>query len=286
MAKLQKRNLSQPDEVRPVGRGRLEVVSMDDSAFGRIAYEPGWRWTTDVRPIAGTELCEIHHMGYVISGRLGIEMRDGSTLECNTGDIFEIPPGHDAWVIGDEPWVSIDWRGRRHFGRQPDAGAERRLATILFTDLVGSTEQAAQMGDTAWHDLLAEYLVTVRAALERHHGREMSTTGDGVLAVFDSPAHAARCALDLARATVELGLRQRAGMHTGEVEFAGSEVRGIAVHVAARVAAAAGAGEVLVSSTTNGLLFGSGLTTASRGNHSLKGIDQPVELFAVEGGNS
>jgi class 3 adenylate cyclase len=275
--------MSQPDEVRPVGRGRLEVVEMDDAAFGRIVYEPGWRWTTDVRPIAGTELCEIHHMGYVISGHLRLEMRDGSTLDAGPGDIFECPPGHDAWVLGDEPWVSVDWRGRRHFGRQPDGGAERRLATILFTDLVGSTQQAAQMGDVAWHDLLAEYFGTVRSALERHHGREMSTTGDGVLAVFDSPAHAVHCALDLARATVDLGLQQRAGIHTGEVEFAGSEVRGIAVHLAARVAAAAGAGEVLMSATTNGLLLGSGITTVSRGNHSLKGIDQPVELFAAAG---
>ncbi|MEA2676409.1 MAG: hypothetical protein QOJ81_550 [Chloroflexota bacterium] len=266
-----------------MGRGRLEVVEMDDAAFGRIVYEPGWRWTTDVRPIAGTELCEIHHMGYVISGHLRLEMRDGSTLDAGPGDIFECPPGHDAWVLGDEPWVSVDWRGRRHFGRQPDGGAERRLATILFTDLVGSTQQAAQMGDVAWHDLLAEYFGTVRSALERHHGREMSTTGDGVLAVFDSPAHAVHCALDLARATVDLGLQQRAGIHTGEVEFAGSEVRGIAVHLAARVAAAAGAGEVLMSATTNGLLLGSGITTVSRGNHSLKGIDQPVELFAAAG---
>lgn len=278
--------MNTPDEIRPVGRGRLEVVELDDAAFGRIVYEPGWRWSTDVRPIAGTDLCEVHHQGYVISGTLHTLMRDGSTMEAGAGDVFEIPPGHDAWVTGDEPWVSIDWRGRRHFARQPDAGAERRLATIMFTDLVGSTEQAAQIGDTAWHDLLAEYLGTVRSALERHHGREMSTTGDGVLAVFDSPAHAVRCALDLARATGGLGLRQRAGLHTGEIEFAGSEVRGIAVHVAARVAAAAGAGEVVVSSTTNGLLFGSGIPMVSRGNHSLKGIDQPVELFEVTGGIS
>ncbi|HUP82598.1 MAG TPA: adenylate/guanylate cyclase domain-containing protein [Candidatus Limnocylindria bacterium] len=282
MAKLQKRSLNTPDEVRPVGRGRLEVVSIDDAAFGRIVYQPGWRWTTDVRAIAGTDLCEIHHMGYVISGQLHTEMRDGSTMEAVAGDIFEIPPGHDAWVVGDEPWVSIDWRGRRHFAAQRDASGERRLATILFTDLVGSTSMANQMGDKAWREVLAEYLATVRRSLENHRGREIGTTGDGVMAVFDSPAHAAHCALDLARDATDLGLQQRAGLHTGEVEFAGEEVRGIAVHLAARVSAAAGPGELLVSSTANALLLGSGLKATSRGIHDLKGIEQPVELFSVE----
>jgi class 3 adenylate cyclase len=282
VAKLQKRSLNQPDEVRPVGRGKLEVVAIDDATFGRIVYEPGWRWTTDVQPIAGTQLCEIHHMGYVISGHLHTEMRDGTTMEAVGGDIFEIPPGHDAWVVGDEPWVTIDWRGRRHFAAPKDASGERRLATILFTDLVGSTSMANQMGDKAWRDVLAEYLATVRRQLENHHGREIATTGDGVMAIFDSPAHAVHCALDLARDAAGLDLQQRAGLHTGEVEIAGDEVRGIAVHLAARVSAAAGAGELLVSSTTNALLLGSGLRTTSRGIHELKGIEQPVELFSVE----
>ena len=149
MARLQKRSLSQPDEVRPVGRGRLEVVEIGDAAFGRIVYEPGWRWTTDVRPIVGTELCEIHHMGYVIAGKLHLEMRDGSSLEAETGDIFECPPGHDAWVIGDEPWISIDWAGRRHYARPRDASAERRLATILFTDLVEFDRGSRRSSGTA-----------------------------------------------------------------------------------------------------------------------------------------
>lgn len=264
-----------------MGRGRLEVVEMGDAAFGRIVYQPGWRWTVDVRPIAGTELCEIHHMGYVIAGRLRIEMRDGSVLETEAGDVFECPPGHDAWVVGDEPWISIDWTGRRHYGRTRDAAAERKLVTILFTDLVESTQLAARLGDAGWRDLMGDYLTTVGRALERHHGRQIQMTGDGVLASFESPAHAVHCALDLAASATELGLRQRAGLHTGEVDFAGDDVRGIAVHLAARVAAAAGAGEVLVSATTNGLLFGSGFNSVSRGSHELKGIDQPVELFAV-----
>lgn len=275
--------MDRPDDVRVFGRGRLEVVEMNDAAFGRIVYEPGWRWTVDVRPIAQTELCEIHHMGYVISGQLHMELRDGASIEAVAGDVFECPPGHDAWVIGNDPWISIDWAGRRHYARPlRDASSDRRLATILFTDLVDSTKLAASIGDSAWRDRLSDYNVLIQQGLEKHHGREIDTTGDGVLAIFESPAHAVYFALDLAEYANNLGLQQRAGMHTGEIEFVGDNVRGIAVHLAARVAAAAGSGEVFMSATTNALLLGSDIHSVSRGSQSLKGIEQPVELFAVE----
>ena len=264
-----------------MGRGQLEVVDLGDSALGRIRYQPGWRWTEDVQPIVGTPLCQVHHIGIVVSGLLRVEMADGTSMELGPDDVFEIPPNHDAWVVGDEPWVSIDSAGRRYFGRSPGVTADRILATILFTDLVSSTELVARLGDLAWRDRLADYHDLVRRKLERFGGREIASTGDGVLALFDSPARAVRCATDLARATEDLGLVQRAGLHTGEVEQAGTEVRGVAVHLAARVAASAGPGEVFLSSTTNQLLTGSGLTTVSRGSHALKGIDEPVELFAV-----
>jgi class 3 adenylate cyclase len=284
VATLRKKNLSRPDEVRSVGRGRLELIEMGDGAFGRITYEPGWRWSEDLKPYVGTEWCEITHVGYVISGHLRAEMRDGSILDMLPGDVFEVPSGHDAYVVGDEQWVSVDWTGRRFFGRTPDAAAQRKLATIMFTDLVDSTRTAARLGDHAWRDRLAEYNAMVRRAIERHHGREVHTTGDGLVATFESPAHAVYCALDTARDAPDLGLEQRAGLHTGEIELAGDDVRGIAVHLASRVAAAAGAGEVLVSATTNALLTGSGLNTSSRGVQQLKGIEAPVELFAVVGG--
>jgi class 3 adenylate cyclase len=129
---------------------------------------------------------------------------------------------------------------------------------------------------------LASYHGVATRSIERFRGREVATTGDGVLALFDSPARAVRCATETATAAHDLGIEQRAGIHTGEVDQVGGDVRGIAVHLAARVAVAAGAGEVLISATTNVLLTGSGITTSSRGAQALKGINQPVELFAVE----
>ena len=266
-----------------MGRGALEVVELGDLALGRITYQPGWRWSEDLKPIVGTEYCEVTHSGYAVGGNLRVQMADGSTMDIGGGDVFEIPPGHDAWVLGDDPWVSVDWTGRRFFGKTPDATGQRRLATILFTDLVGSTQLLTQVGDQAWRDRLGEYHALLRRHIEKHRGREVQTTGDGVLATFDSPAHAVHCALETAQAAPSIGLQQRAGLHTGEVEFAGDDVRGIAVHLAARVAAVAGAGEVVVSSTTSALLFGSGLATSSRGSHALKGIEGEVELFLVGG---
>jgi class 3 adenylate cyclase len=282
MARLQKKNLGRPDERRPVGRGRLDVVELGDITIGRIAYQPGWRWSEDVRPIVGTTWCEVHHLGVVLSGHLHIEMEDGSSLELDPDDAFEVPPRHDAWVVGGEPWISLDSAGRRNFGKASSEATHRQLLTILLTDLVGSTELLGRLGDERWRDRLSDFNQHARAVLERFQGREVATTGDGFLAVFESPARATRAALALAESARELDLVQRAGLHTGEVERSGDDVRGIAVHLAARISASAGPNEVLVSATTRALLAGSGLVLRSRGIHQLKGIESPEELFAVE----
>ena len=282
MARLQKRNLAKPTEVRSVGRGELQVVELGDTTIGRIRYEPGWRWSEDLKPLVGGESCQIRHVGVVISGHFHVEMDDGATMELLPDDVYEIPPGHDGWVVGEEPWTSIDSEGRRYFAKLVEAAEARSLATILLTDIVSSTEIAARLGDAAWEGLLASYHGVATRTIERYRGREVATTGDGVLALFDSPARAVRCATELAGAARDLGLEQRAGVHTGEVDHVGEDVRGIAVHLAARVAAAADPGEVLVSATTNAVLTGSGIGTTSRGAHPLKGIHQPVELFAVD----
>jgi class 3 adenylate cyclase len=159
--------------------------------------------------------------------------------------------------------------------------ADRVLATLLFTDIVGSTEKAAEMGDAPWKRVLAEHDERARLELERHRGRWINTTGDGLLATFDGPARAVRCAEAIRAAMHELGIEVRAGCHTGEVELVGTDVRGIAVHLAARVASLAEPGEVLVSSTVKDLVAGSGLVFHDRGMHRLKGVPDDWRLFAL-----
>ncbi len=164
--------------------------------------------------------------------------------------------------------------------RQPDQ-PERVLATILFTDIVGSTQRAAQIGDRAWHDLLDRHHEAVRAILSRFKGREIDTAGDGFLVLFDAPGPAIRAAQAVTEAVRELGLEVRAGIHSGEVEVARNDVRGIAVHVGARVMALATGGEVLVSSTVKDLVAGSDIGFDDRGMHSLKGVPDDWHLFSV-----
>jgi class 3 adenylate cyclase len=155
------------------------------------------------------------------------------------------------------------------------------LATILFTDIVGSTERAAQLGDRAWRDLLHEHHVAVRRELSRFRGEELDTAGDGFFAVFDGPARAISCARSIVGAVGELGLDVRAGVHTGECELHDGKVAGIAVSMGARVSAAAAPGEVLVSSTVKDLVAGSGIEFDDRGSHELKGVPGEWRLFAV-----
>lgn len=155
------------------------------------------------------------------------------------------------------------------------------LATVVFVDIVGSTEHAVRLGDRRWRDLLDVFYRGVRAELAVFRGREIDTTGDGVFASFDGPARAIRCACAIVDSVRGLGITARAGLHTGECEVIGSKVGGIAVHTGARIAALAGANEVLVSSTVRDLVAGSGLRFEERGTHTLKGVPGARALFAV-----
>ncbi|MDQ3671270.1 MAG: adenylate/guanylate cyclase domain-containing protein [Actinomycetota bacterium] len=167
-------------------------------------------------------------------------------------------------------------------GVRPAPSSNRVLATVLFTDLVGSTARAEALGDAAWVSLLSSHNDAVRRALARFAGEEIDTAGDGFLAAFDGPARAIRCAVEIREALRGLGLEVRAGVHTGEVERrAGEKPRGIAVHLGARVMSIAAAGEILVSSTTRDLVAGSGLEFDDRGEHELKGIEGPRRVFAA-----
>jgi class 3 adenylate cyclase len=155
------------------------------------------------------------------------------------------------------------------------------LATVLFTDIVGSTERATRLGDRRWRELLTVHDQLTRRLVEESHGQVIQTTGDGMLAAFDGPGRGIRCASVLRDELRRLGLQIRAGLHTGEVEFRDGHVRGIAVHIAARVMAAAGPGEVIISRTVRDLIFGSDITVDDRGAHALKGVDGSWQLFAV-----
>jgi class 3 adenylate cyclase len=161
---------------------------------------------------------------------------------------------------------------------------ERMLATLLFTDIVGSTERAAALGDAAWHELKARHHVLVRRELARFRGREIDTAGDGFFVVFDTPARAVQCARAVRDAVRTLGLEIRAGLHFGEVETDGGGITGIAVHTGARVSAMAGAGQILVSRTVRDLVAGSGLRFTERGVHTLKGVPGEWPLFALDAG--
>ena len=185
------------------------------------------------------------------------------------------------WVPDPEPMVSAIERFVKSVGEE-EARLDRQLATVLFTDIVGSTDRACELGDQRWRDVLDQHNVLVRALLARYRGREVKTTGDGFLATFDGPARAVRCAQSICQAVRPLGLEVRAGCHTGEIETIGDDVGGVAVHVGARVGALAGPSEVLVSSTVKDLVAGSGLVFADRGEHALKGLPDAWHLYVLE----
>jgi hypothetical protein len=189
---LRRKHFDRPDEIRRVEKAHIELVELGELTIGRAIFEPGWRWSEHVKPIVGTESCQVHHLGYVVSGHLHVEMTDGASMDVMGGDAFEIPPDHDAWVIGDEPWISVDWAGRRLFAKSPKEISDRVFTTLVFTDLSGSTETLNRLGDTRWRLLLAEHNQAVRAEIERFGGREAKTTGDGFVVLFDSPARAVR----------------------------------------------------------------------------------------------
>ena len=195
--------------------------------------------------------------------------------------VVELPGAdHMPW-LGDQDAV-LDEIEEFLTGVRPHPAFDRVLATVLFTDIVGSTERAAQLGDRRWKELLDRHHEVIRNELGRFRGRELSTAGDGFLATFDGPARAIACAASIRDQVRLLGLEIRAGLHTGELELDGSEIRGIAVHTGARVAAKAGPGEVLTSSTVKDLVAGSGLEFADRGTHELKGVPGEWRLFAVQ----
>ncbi len=197
------------------------------------------------------------------------------------GAVYLELPGRDHVFVEDSADAIVNAIGQFALTDWVPAAADhsgRWLATVLFTDIVGSTERAAQLGDRAWRDVLQQFHALSRVQLEAHRGQEVDTAGDGLFATFDGPARAIRCAAAMGQEARKIGLELRAGLHTGEVEATGDKVSGMAVHIGARVMAQAGAGEVLVSSTVKDLVAGSGIGFEARGSHSLKGVPGEWQL--------
>jgi len=279
--RLQRKSYEKPDEVRRFPSGAVEVINLDEIAISRFIFQPGWTWSGSVGPIAGTQTCQHRHVGYTIAGRLAVQMEDGTSLVIGPGDAYEIPPGHLAHVEGPVAWEAIEFTSGHAYGKSPEALGERVLASIVFSDICDSTAMLARIGDAEWAGVVREHNQRIRAVIDRHRGREAATLGDGFLALFDGAHKAVMAAAAIEGAVADLGIHVRAGIHTGEVTTVGGQARGVAVHAAARVAALAGAGEVLVSGTTHDLLDGSGLSFESRGSHELKGLTGARPIFAL-----
>jgi class 3 adenylate cyclase/pimeloyl-ACP methyl ester carboxylesterase len=192
-------------------------------------------------------------------------------------------PGEDFLFFVGDTGPMLDAIEEFLTGQLPAHYSDRVLATVLYTDIVGSTELAAQVGDRRWKELLADHDALVESEVERFRGRKVKSTGDGVLATFDGPGRAIRCACAIGEAVRSLGIDVRAGLHSGEIEFQGDDVAGMAVHIGARVSALAGAGEVFVSSTVKDLVAGSGIDFEDRGEHDLKGVPGSWKLYAAAG---
>jgi class 3 adenylate cyclase len=222
------------------------------------------------------------------------------TLVLQHSDGVIIPPAKGKYIaehIPDAKYVEVPGRNWYHVvepwrpsfreiakfltGHQAEVADDRVLATVLFTDIVESTRRAAQIGDRDWHALLDAHDAIIRAQLARFRGREVNTSGDGFLAMFDGPQRAIRCAMAIRDAVQALGIEVRAGLHTGECEVRGDDIGGIGVHIGARVSALAGPNDVLVSSTLRDLVIGSGLEFEERGSYELKGVPGEWRLFAV-----
>jgi class 3 adenylate cyclase len=232
----------------------------------------------DVLPTVAVPTLILHRRG---DETIPVEVGRYMAERIPNAKYVELAGDDHLWFVGDIDPV-IEETEEFLTGARSAVEPDRVLATVMFTDIIDSTRRGAELGDRRWRDLVERHDTLVRRELERHRGREVKTMGDGFLATFDGPARGIRCACSARDAINQLGLEIRAGLHTGEVEVIGDDVRGIAVNIGARVGSAAGPGEVLVSRTVTDLVAGSGIEFADRGVHALKGVPGDWQLYAVE----
>jgi class 3 adenylate cyclase len=281
VSRVEIRDLGEPEAVVTYPLGTTYQVRLAGTVVSHHVLQPGWSWEAHAQPQAGTASCALYHRGVVLSGRMGVRTDEGQEVVIGPNQVFDLPPGHLTWVEGDEELVMVDWAGGAGFDVQPGESA-RVMATILFTDVVGSTEQVQKAGDAAWKQTVAMHDDVVRTVLVRFGGREVETAGDSFLIVFDGAERAIRCGLALIEALAAIRVPVRVGIHSGEVALTAEHVRGVAVHAAARTLGEARPGEVLVSSTTRDLAEGvAGLAFEPRGRYRLKGLEREYDLFAA-----
>src|SRR5712672_1881317 len=295
----------------PLVQGKTQAARVRTWGTGELMHgmNPDMPWNEEIRAswarmerLAGSPRTVALMMSLVV----GMDVRAVlptvrvPTLVVQRSDDVIVPPAKGKYIAEHIPgakYVEVPGRNWHHFvepwrasfqeiaefltGHQADVADDRVLATVLFTDIVDSTRRAAEIGDRDWHALLDAHDAVVRAQLSRFRGREVNTSGDGFLAMFDGPQRAIRCAMAIRDAVQALGIEVRAGLHTGECEVRGDDIGGIAVHIGARVSALAGPNEVLVSSTLRDLVIGSGLEFEDRGDHTLKGVPGDWRLSAV-----
>ena len=280
MGAIRRTSFEDPDGLRELPLLTVPLARIGSHTIGRGVAQPGWHWAEHLAPTMQADSCPVHHVQVLLSGRFAVRMDDGEEMSFEHGDVMDVPPGHDAWVIGAEPAVLVDFAGGIDALGLPREH-ERMVMTLLMTDIVDSTRAADRLGDAAWKQVLADHNRLVRTQLLRFGGSEINTTGDGFLATFRSAVAALKCAAAILDALRDTELEARIGVHTGEVEPMGDNIGGIAVHTAARVMALAGQSEVLVSAITATLAEGSGLAFEPGGARDVKGLDRPIEVYRL-----
>ena len=282
MVKLQRRPFGEPDSVREVPFGHLETYDMGEIRIGRSILQPGWRWSESIKPITRTELCEYHHIGVCLSGRMRIQTREGAELTVDAGQFYEIPAGHEAWVEGDEPYINIEWQPSVAFGEAQGGDFDRIVATLLVTDIVNSTARALELGDGAWRDLLAQHdrggaeparpiprprdhdhRRRVRRPLRRRRAGDPGGAGD----------------LSCGVGARHRGSRGRA--HRRDRAGGRQRPRRGRPHRGADRGRSPGPGEVYASWATRELLAGSDIGFTDRGRQELKGLSEERRVYLV-----
>ena len=258
--------------------GRLERLGASPSAAIALMRMNSQIDVADILPSIRVPTLVLHRTGDLV-----VNISDGRFMAQHIpgARFVELDGGDHLPFVGDNAEGILDRTIESVTGTRPQVELDRVLATVLMTDIASSTTRAESLGDKGWRDLLDAHNDTVRKEFARFRGHEVKSLGDGFLATFDGPARAIRCASAITEAVKSLGIEVRAGLHTGEVELVDDDVRGIAVHLAARVSGLAGPGEVLVSRTVKDLVAGSGIRFLERGSHALKGMQEPMQVFAA-----